>query len=139
MLAGQLENAVTANAQAWELKASVSDGGHDMTSARILFTRISLEWLRGSDPSVCVGQLHNLMLRPSLPSHGGVSAVWDAADILDSLRPKLLPWQLDLLEAIVERLNDRNALTELNRFLAWSDQPIVTLETRWPSIGNARN
>jgi len=128
MLDGQLDAAAAANAEAWELKATVSEGGHDMTSARILFARIALDWFAGAEASVHLGQLRTLLERPDLPCHGGINAIWNAVDILERLREKLAPEQADLLASLVDAMNDRTKLPALDQFPVWRNAEAQPLD-----------
>lgn len=132
MLGGIMEEAVNANAEAWKLKTHLSEGGHDMTSARILFARITLQWLLGQDPAFYLGQLRTLLANPNLPCFGGINAVWDAADILEGLRPKLTAAQIHLLEMLVEVMNRKQEIGALEQFDLWKNHPPAPLETPWP-------
>jgi hypothetical protein len=76
MLAHQLDEARHVNAEAWSFKASQ----HDVTSGRILFTRIALCWLRNVDASHYLGQLRTLLAQPELPCLGGIDRQFAAAD-----------------------------------------------------------
>jgi len=131
MLSDRLDESASANSEAWQMKCTVSEGGHDMTSARILLTSIALQWLTGSDATICIGQLRTLLERPELPCLGNINPNWDAADIIDNLRIKLASDQADLLAALVESMNDRTKVTELDRFVIWCSQPPVQLDAPW--------
>ncbi len=133
MLDGQFDEAIRLNAETWKLKANVSEGGHDLTSGRILFIRIALSYLTGLDASIHIGQLRTLFQRPDLPCLGDINRRWQAADILDSLRQQLSPEEADLMAALVEVLNDQAKLPELDRFTAWTSQEAVSLDVPWPT------
>lgn len=132
LMAGQLDDAIRANGDAWELKSHVSEGGHDMTSARVLFTRIVLHWLRGSDAAVSIGHLRTLLEQAELPCHGDINRQWQADDILQHLRDKLTSEQTDFLTSIVAAMNDHTRLPDPDRFPIWRDHPPVALDTPWP-------
>ncbi len=134
MLAGRLDDAAKANAEAWQLKSTINEGGHDMTSTRILLSRVVLCWLKNSDASVYLGQLRTLLERPALEIYGGIDPKWDAADILGRLRTKLSANQADLLTSLVEAMNDHPAkVADLARFPAWREPPPVELSIPWPA------
>jgi tetratricopeptide (TPR) repeat protein len=128
MLADQLDEARHVNAGAWSLKASQ----HDVTSGRILFTRIALCWLRDADASHYLGQLRTLLAQPELPCLGGIDRQWQAADILDHLCSRLPPEKSDLLAAVVAALNEHGKVADLERFDLWHSTLAVPLEVRWP-------
>ncbi|MBI3248684.1 MAG: tetratricopeptide repeat protein [Deltaproteobacteria bacterium] len=134
MLAGQFEAAARANAEAWHLKATVSQGGHDMTSARILFVRIALYCLTGSDAAICLGQLRSLLQQPDLPCYGGIQAIWQIEDVIADLREKLASDQAELLAALVAALNDRERVGDLDRFPMWRDHAAVPLDQPWAEL-----
>ncbi len=136
MLAVQLDEAIQQNAEAWSLKAHISEGGHDVTSGRILFLRIVMSWLSGSDAADYLGQLRTLFEQPELPCREDIDRHWQAADILDHLRQRLSPDQADLLTALVEVLNDLTMVSELDRFLVWTGQAAVRLDVAWPNLSN---
>ena len=105
-----------------------------MTSARILFGRIALCWLGGSNAAVCLGQLRSLLQQPDLPCHGDIDPVWQADDLLAALREKLAGDQAEFLAALVAALNDHTQLDRLNRFPLWRDQPPFPLDEPWPKL-----
>lgn len=130
LLAGSLDKAVTANVEAWRLKG-LSNGGHDLTSARILWVRFALTLLQRVNASISLGQLRTVLLRPNLPCLGGIDLRWDVADVVSTLRERLAHDEVELLSALVDVLNDRSPLNELNRFAQWARQPGVPLEMPW--------
>ena len=130
LLAGSLDKAVTANVEAWRLKG-LSNGGHDLTSARILWVRFALTLLQRVNASISLGQLRTVLLRPNLPCLGGIDLRWDVADVVGTLRERLAHDEVELLSALVDVLNDRSPLNELNRFAQWARQPGVPLEMPW--------
>ncbi len=131
LLADQIDESAEANARAWELKSSVCTGGHDMTSARILFVRLALDWLTGADASAHLGQLRTLLNRPELPALGGIQQTWDAEDILDRLAERLASERAEFLRALVNSFNHRERVAELDAWRFWTDQEPVPLETGW--------
>jgi hypothetical protein len=134
MLAGSVDDAARRNAEAWQLKATISEGGHDLTSGRILIARVALHWLSRSDPAISLGQLRTLIAQPELPCLGGIDPHWQADDILACLRTRLDAGQSDLLSVLVEVLNDHRRASELERFPAWSTQAPTPLEHPWPEL-----
>jgi len=129
MLADRFDEARRINAEAWSLKA----GQHDVTSGRILFARVALCWLRNADASQYLGQLRTLLAQPELPCQGGIDRQWAATDILDQLRSRLSPEEVDLLVAIVAALNEPSKVADLERFDLWHSTVAVPLETPWPN------
>jgi tetratricopeptide (TPR) repeat protein len=128
MLAGHVDDAVDANTEAWDLKAHVCEGGHDVTSARVLVVRVALQWLTGIDPAASIGALRTLLTWPALPCHGGIEVNWDARDILNEWQKRLSAEQVAVLAALVDALNDGSRLNELDHFPMWRSQPAVGLE-----------
>jgi tetratricopeptide (TPR) repeat protein len=129
LLSGDLALADAASREAWTLKGPE----HDMTSGRILFARCALAFARGEPATPWLGQLRTLLGREELPCLGNIAAKWDASDILDSLRERLSPDQVNLLAAIFDALNDHPAkVATLDTLPLWRNSPAVTLETPWP-------
>jgi len=129
MLGGNLEEAATVNAEAWRLKCIVTEGGHDVTSGRILFVRTVLSWLIGTNPAALLGRLKTLLAREELPAHGNISIRWDVADVLEQLRSRLPEKEkMDLLIALVDALNDHSYIVDLDQSPLWRNQPQVSLD-----------
>lgn len=131
MLHNRIDEATNVNTEAWQLKC-VSEGGHDITSARILLMRITLQWLAGSSgATICIGQLRTLLELPKLPCLGNINHNWDTSDIINNLRLKLRSDQTDLLVALLESINDQSKITELDRFTVWCQQQPAPLDAPW--------
>jgi tetratricopeptide (TPR) repeat protein len=125
---GQLEQAMLANAEAWRLKA----GQHDLTSGRILFTRVALCWLCHADAKLYPGQLKTLLAQAEVPCLGGVDPKWDAKDVLEYLGSKLPADAVEFLSALFEVLNDLTKLPNLGRFEQWRRAAAMPLDAPWP-------
>ena len=138
MLADQLSEAIRLNAEAWELKVHHSEDGHDVTSGRILVTRIALSWLAGWDASTYLGQIRVLLEQPALPCHGDIDRHWQAEDILDYWRQQLSPIQADLLAVLHDIINNKEKMLEIDRFPAWTGQTAVPLDASWPDLCSER-
>ncbi len=131
MLDDQLEKSADLVAEAWNLKSTISDGGHDMTSARLLFTRLALDWLCDADPTVHLGQLKTLLSGQSLDCYGSIDPIWDADDIIGKLAESLSSQRIDFLKALIDALNDLDEVDELDAFDFWAKQQPVPLDTPW--------
>ena len=127
MLADQLDVAERVNAEAWSLKT----GRHDVTSGRILVTRIAIRRMRNADATQYLGQLRTLLEQRELPCLGEIDRKWDAADVLKHLRLRLPP-EANLFTAIIAALNEPTAVADLDQFDVWRSAPAVPLETPWP-------
>jgi tetratricopeptide (TPR) repeat protein len=135
MLANRLEKAAHVNRDAWLKKA----GRHDVTSGRILFTRIALCLLQELDARPFLGRLRTLLAQPDLPCMGAITRQWEATDILDELRSRLTLEQADLLAALLAALDDPSRIADLQRFYLWTSTPPVPLEAPWPNEPESSN
>jgi hypothetical protein len=133
LLANQLDEAGRINAEAWALKS----GQHDLTSGRILFARIAINWLQKADATCCLGQLKTLLEQPQIPCLGDVNPQWETGDILNCLRPRLAPAQADLLVGIVAALNEQAKVADLERFPLWKLSLALSLTLSWENYESA--
>jgi proteasome accessory factor A len=129
MRAGKLGESRQLNAAAWRLKARE----HDVTSGRILFVRIALEYLLDRrDVSLYVGQLKVLLNVHPLECFGGILSTWDIPDVLGMLRERLPRTDAGFLAQVAETLNEQASVPLLQAFATWRDAPGMPLEARWP-------
>jgi tetratricopeptide (TPR) repeat protein len=128
LVGSQLEQAMLTNAEAWRFTA----GEHDLTSGRILFTRVALCWLCHADAGPPLGQLKRLLAQSELPCLGGVARKWDARDILEHLCSKLPADRCEFLSVLFEVLNDQTKLPDLDRFEQWQAATATPLDRPWP-------
>lgn len=138
MLAGKYSEAMKINADAWQLKASCCEGGHDITSGRILFVRVALSWLTNLKANIYIGQLRTLLGYSEIPCFGGIDSYWSVDDIIGYLRTKLNEDQSDFLSVIVEAMNDSKCCDALNRFQLWVATPMVSLDTPLSELSNQK-
>lgn len=129
LAAGKLADADAANREAWALKLAP----HDVTSARILFTRVALG-LRTGDRAVglYLGQLKTLLGAAPLPCVGDVSATWDVDDVLDTLMGELAADDDSLLIDLAAALNDPRRVATLATAARWTAAPPTRLDAPWP-------
>jgi hypothetical protein len=126
---GKLAEEKPLSADAWARKA----GGHDITSARILFVRLATALLESEPAAHYVGQLKTLLTGGTTEAGGNVTTTWDIGSLLVSLRPRLSPPDADLLETLAAALNDRARVADLDRYPAWRDGSAVPLDAAWPA------
>jgi proteasome accessory factor A len=115
-------------ARAWSLKA----GQHDITSARVLWTRVTTALVGSEASGTFLGLMRSLFSLPSLPATGGVIRYWQVVPVVDFVRPRISPADADLLVQLAEVLNYRRRLPRLDAFASWADQAPLPLETAWP-------
>ncbi|MCC6850257.1 MAG: proteasome accessory factor PafA2 family protein [Deltaproteobacteria bacterium] len=127
--AEKLDEARAVNAEAWRLKAPP----HDVTSGRILFTRVALLLLAGERAvRSYLGQLKTLLASSALACHGDVTATWDVPDVLAFLAERLAPDEAGLLAAIVETLNAPAEAAGLEAHARWAAADATPLAAPWP-------
>jgi hypothetical protein len=85
VMQGKLDEAKVLFEQAWRLKS----GQHDITSARLLFVRLTVALLESHNVEEFVGHLKTVAALIPLPDHADVTRIWDIGYFLDHLRPKL--------------------------------------------------
>lgn len=128
MVAGKTDEALSANAHAWTLKA----GAHDLTSGRILTVRIALAMLSGMSFGQYVGQFKTLLNQLELPCLGDIDPVWDPSDGVRYLESKVPADHAALVGDLARTLNDRKLLPELELYADWANQSPVPLTDPWP-------
>ncbi len=129
---GQLPEARQLLARAWALNAE----RHDLTSARIVWTRLFAATMDGEAQPVLLGLMKTLLALP-LEAAGDISSHWQIAPVIDYVRPRISPPDADLLLHLGETLNDRQRMRGLDAFLNWIDAPPIALDTPWPAEGTA--
>jgi tetratricopeptide (TPR) repeat protein len=128
VMQGKLAEAKPLCARAWGLKSDQPD----ITSTRILFTRLTIALLEVQPVTTYVGQLKTLLAGAPLKAYGDVVTTWDVRSFIERMRHKLPASDTDFLEALVAALNDCTKLADLDRFPAWRDQTLIPLDARWP-------
>ncbi|MBU1699645.1 MAG: DUF4062 domain-containing protein [Candidatus Eisenbacteria bacterium] len=128
LLRDKLHVADTLNREAWSLKQH----RHDITSTRILFLRVVYCYRRQTAPGLFIGQLKTLLTGPKLSAGISVVPAWNKDKPFEFHREELPSKQCDFLTALVDALNDRSRLRELDRFPEWRDQPPELVEEEWP-------
>jgi tetratricopeptide (TPR) repeat protein len=124
----KLEEASGLLVWAWQLKI----GSYDITSARILFTRLIIAFLESQPTSIYIGHLKTLLSGESLKILGGVSAKADIDYIIDRLKDRLTSDAMVFLEALVRAINDPAEVYGLDEFDLWRMQSAVPLNESWP-------
>lgn len=124
---GKVDEAKRLLARAWELKASV----HDITSVRILFSRIATSMMEKEPYGVYLGQIKALFGLPELAYGANVSTTWDIGMVIRYIQPKIFQEESELLILLDSAINDQSKLPELDRFPVWKDQPAVPLDVSW--------
>lgn len=114
--------------RAWQLNCSEPD----VTSGRILWSRIAVAALAGEDIVPYIGLAKSLLLLPELHAFGWISSVWQIRPVSAFLRPQLSAAHADLLEALAAALNNRNELAALESHPDWRYPAPLPLETEWP-------
>ena len=128
VLLGKLQEAKEMLAANWQLNASPIGN----ITPRIIYLRYIVALL-GSEPyTPFPGQLKILLTGPELPVASEVAVPWDVAYFIEHLRPKLPPGKADFLTALVDALNDRAKLPNLEQFAEWKNQAPVPLDAPWP-------
>jgi hypothetical protein len=125
----KLGEARVVNADAWALQT----GRHDVTSGRILFTRIALDLLIGSRAvAPYVGQLKTLLAPARLACAGDITPTWDIPDVLETLDERLLAEDAHFLTDVAAVLNAPHRVAMLEPHWLWAETPAVPLEQPWP-------
>ncbi|MCC6765591.1 MAG: proteasome accessory factor PafA2 family protein [Deltaproteobacteria bacterium] len=128
--AEKLDEARAANAEAWRLKTPP----HDVTSGRILFTRVALLLLAGERAvRLHLGQLKTLLAPGTLACLGDVTTIWDVPDVLAFLAERLASDEAALLAAIAETLNAPAEVAALDAHARWAAADATPLTAPWPS------
>jgi len=105
---------------------------YDITNARLAFVRLTIALLE-HDASACyLGHLKALLTAGTLEARGNVATTWEIDSYLESVRTRLTTPDADFLTALAAALNDRSKVSDLDRYPAWADQPLVPLEVAWP-------
>jgi tetratricopeptide (TPR) repeat protein len=115
--------------RAWSIKQRT---GHDITSPRVLFVRLTLSLLETEGSGQFIGQIKFLLAVSELSDNASVTTTWDIAHFIENLLPKLPPGLADFLAKLANVLNDRIEPSQLDQLELWKNQPPVSLETPWP-------
>lgn len=129
-ISGKLAEAREHLQRAWSIKQRT---GHDMTSPRVLFVRLTVALLESKPIGQFVGQLRTLAAMPEPADYANVIATWDIADFIEFLKPKLGEHDSSFLATLVAAMNDRTKLSVLESFHEWHNQPPIPLDTSWPN------
>ena len=129
VMQGKLAEARALCSEAWRLTA----GRHDITTARILFVRLTIALLQTEPAALYVGQVKTLLTRPALDAAGSVERTWDVDSFIAALRHWLSTEHGEFVELLAAALNDLARVADLERFPAWRDQPLLSLAHAWPS------
>lgn len=132
LLQGRLAEARELVTDAWPRDS----GQHDLTTARVLTTRMLIAMLDGEPSSLYVGQLKAHLGIWPLPDLANVDSQWQMALVLKRLEHRLEPDARDLLLAIVDVLNGAAPLEALRALPHWRDTPLEPLSTPWPAPGS---
>lgn len=124
----QLEEARALLGRAWEIKMQ----GHDITSARVVWTRLAAAMLAGEAQELLVRSMKTLLAGPQLSSID-VAPHWHVAPVVEFVRPRLAAEDANLLLRLGEVLNDRRRLSLLDALPAWAEAAPVALESGWPA------
>jgi hypothetical protein len=124
----KLDDAKRLVERAWSLRS----GQHDLTSARLIFVRLSIAMLESRPLTPFVGMLRTLLGWESLPDYADVVRVWDIGYFIERLRPRLPPGSAEFLTTLAAALNDHQELTKLEEIDLWNGHPAISLEAPWP-------
>jgi pup-ligase protein/tetratricopeptide repeat protein len=132
LLQGRLAEAKELVTNAWP-----RDGAqHDLTTARVLTTRLLIAILDVEPYTLYVGQLKAHLGIWPMPDLANVDSKWQMAFVLKRFEPRLEPEAHDLVLAIVDVLNGGSPLETLRAFPCWRDTPLEPLSTPWPAPGS---
>jgi tetratricopeptide (TPR) repeat protein len=101
--------------RAWLLK----EGGHDLTSSRILYLKLAIAFVRGQSENGTVGRLKTLLSSENLPDHANVTRTWDIQCVIDYLQGHLSAELSEFMERLSEVLNQESPASSLERFPDW--------------------
>jgi hypothetical protein len=105
---------------------------HDLTSARILATRLMIALVGGEPVDLFLGQLKTHLAIQPLPDSTDVNPLWQAGLLLDALGPRLDASALELLRATADVLNGDRQVESLEELTRWRDAPSLALDAPWP-------
>jgi hypothetical protein len=129
MRSGELAEALALNAEAWALQG----GRRDVTSGRLLFTRIALRWLVAERAAATyVGQLKTLLAPATLACPSDLTPTWDIPDVLAMLEDRLPAEDANFLNDVAAVLNAPERVALLEAHALWADTAAVSLEHPWP-------
>jgi tetratricopeptide (TPR) repeat protein len=129
IMQGKLEESKPLLSRAWQIKS----GQHDLTSARVLFIRLALAFLKSQPTETFIGQLKTILVQESLTDHANVAKIWDISCFIEHLGNSGLGIpDFEFLRALVAAFNDRARLPALDRFPTWKNQVPVPLDVPWP-------
>jgi hypothetical protein len=107
----------------------------DVTSARVLTTRLTIAFIERAPYHFFLGQLKSHLSTQPLPNFGDVDRFWQMHTVLDAVAQRLDGDTVTLLSAIVNVVNGRSTLETLEQIPLWRDTPAQPLDAAWPSCG----
>lgn len=110
--------------RAWSIK----QGNHDITSMRILFLQFVKSLFELKPDSNNLGQLKSLLTAEPLKDHADVSQTWDIDYFISFLGKKIPSETIEFLQALVNAMNDRSKVSELDKYEPWVNQPILPVD-----------
>jgi hypothetical protein len=115
---------------AWEQVET--DARYDLTTARLLTTRLILDLIDGVPCADVIGLLKSHLAIQPLPDYADVDRRWQVAPVFTVLASLVDPDRLALLEALSRVLNRQRPVESLDELPAWRDAPEVPLESPRP-------
>src|SRR5688572_7060240 len=106
---------------------------YDLTSARVLTTRLTIAFIERAPYRFFLGQLKSHLSTQPLPDFGDVDRFWQMQAVLDAVAQRLAADTLTLLSMIVDVVNVRSTLETLERIPLWRDTPAQPLDAAWPA------
>lgn len=128
LMQGKLAEACDLLDRAWALKV----GAHDLTSARILWTRIAVGLAGGAQYGRLIGIMKSLLSACDLRPVGEVSAHWTVVSIVDALWRRVSAPDGRFLIRLAEVLNTPADTAPLRAFTRWRTQQPLPIDMRWP-------
>lgn len=110
-----------------------SSDRYDVTTARVLTTRLTIAFIERAPYRFFLGQLKSHLSIQPLPDFGDVDRFWQMKAVLDAVAQRLVPDTLTLLSTIVDVVNVRATLETLEQIPLWRDTPAQPLDAAWPA------
>jgi hypothetical protein len=100
---------------------------YDLTTARVLTTRLILALIDRAPHAQIVGLLKTHLAIQPLPDFADVDRRWQMDSVLAAIAPRLDPEGHGLLDALARVLNHRRTVESLVEMPMWRDAPAETL------------
>lgn len=128
IMGGKLVEAKKLLRRAWNLMK----GKYDLTSARILISRITICLLESRPPEIYIGRLKTLLCDRAPSVAGNITEETKGGVSIDYIKGQLSADHYEFLHALYRAANKQKEIPTLEQFSLWKDSPALPLDSSKP-------